>query len=239
MPLLITVGIALVSAIVGAITTLYIPLDKLPPSPAYGNVGFTSISTATNLADFPSTYNANMTAFDNGKIDVSTTTLPNLTTLLNLASVGTITTGTWSADVIAVAKNGTGTTSPTSNLIMLGNGSSGLKTVNGFGTSGQFLTSNGDATAPSWTTSSLDLAANYVWTGLHSFSNATSTNHSIYNNVWIGTSATSTLQGSATGTSTLQGFLNVLGTKSTSTFSGNIVVTGNASTSAYIRDLRI
>src|SRR3990167_7062162 len=122
----------------------------------------TNISSTDNLADFPTVYNANQTALNNDKIEVSTTTLPNLTTLLNLASVGTITTGTWSADAIAVSKGGTGTTSPTSNLVMLGNGSSGLKTVNGFGTSGQFLTSNGDATAPSWTTSSLDLAANYV-----------------------------------------------------------------------------
>ena len=43
------------------------------------------------------------------------------------------------------------------------------------GTSGQFLTSNGAGAYPSWTTSSVDQALDYTWTGLHAFNNATTT----------------------------------------------------------------
>jgi len=146
----------------------------------------TNISSTDNLADFPTVYNANQTALNNDKIEVSTTTLPNLATLLNLVAVGTITTGTWSADAIAVAKGGTGTTSPTSNLVMLGNGSSGLKTANGFGTSGQFLTSNGNATAPSWQTSSIDQGIPYTWTAHHIFSTLFATTASTTNLTFTG-----------------------------------------------------
>src|SRR3990167_2366546 len=116
---------------------------------------FTDITSTDNLADFPTVYNANLDkTIEVGTTSVvSITTLSGLTSASSLATVGTITTGTWSADVIAVNKNGTGTTSPTSDQVILGNGSSGLKVVNGFGTSGQFLTSNGVSTAPTWQTS--------------------------------------------------------------------------------------
>ena len=42
----------------------------------------------------------------------------------------------------------------------------------------------------------------------------------------IGNTATTTLQGSTTGTSTIQGFINILGTNSTSTFSGALAASG-------------
>jgi hypothetical protein len=53
--------------------------------------------------------------------------------------------------------------------VILGNGASGFKTVTGHGTSGQFLTSNGAGSAPTWQTSAIDLAGNYAWTGNHNF----------------------------------------------------------------------
>lgn len=49
---------------------------------------------------------------------------------------------------------------------------------------------------------------------------SSSTMASIYTTLYVGGSATSTIQGNTTGTSTLQGFLNVSGANSTSTFSG-------------------
>src|SRR5262249_40736797 len=52
-----------------------------------------------------------------------------------------------------------------------------------------------------------------------------------------GGSATTTIQGTPTGTSTIQGFINVTGTNSTSTFSGNVSVqnlnVGGSATSTY------
>jgi hypothetical protein len=64
------------------------------------------------------------------------------------------------------------------------------------------------------------------WTALQQFqANASTTMFSSYGPVYIGSTATSTLQGTAAGTSTLQGFLNVTGTNSTSTFSGGLAGT--------------
>ncbi len=97
------------------------------------------------------------------------TSLPALTSAATLATVGTITSGTWTGTPVGVAYGGTGTTTPTSNQVMLGNGASGLKVVNGFGNSGQSLVSNGAATAPSWQSISFDSTANYSLTGTWTF----------------------------------------------------------------------
>ena len=168
--------------------------------PIFG--AFTEISTATNLADFPTTYNANLTK----TIEVGTTSVASITTLAGLtsasalATIGTITSGTWNGTAIGVAYNGTGTTSPTLDQIILGNGASGFKVVSGFGSSGQFLTSGGAATAPTWTTSAIDQAANYAWTGLHAFNNASTTFNSIQYGWPVAQNASSTvLSKNATG----------------------------------------
>ena len=133
----------------------------------------TNIAATDTLRDSRSTINTNFTNLNTDKIEVSTTTVGNITSLPNLATIGTITTGVWNGTVIGVAYNGTGTTSPTTNQVMLGNGSSGFKVVNGFGTSGQFLTSQGVSTAPTWTTSAVSLTDSYAWTGLHTFTATT------------------------------------------------------------------
>lgn len=75
----------------------------------------------------------------------------------------------------------------------------------------------------------LDLTQTYTWTGLHLFSQASSTRFSVFDTLYVGGSATSTLQGTTSGTSTIQGFLNVSGTNSTSTFSGNLRVSATSS----------
>ncbi|MEK7142470.1 MAG: NYN domain-containing protein, partial [Patescibacteria group bacterium] len=62
----------------------------------------------TNIAEGTNLYWTN-DRFDNRLS--ATTTLPNITTLANLATVGTITSGTWNGTTIAVNKGGTGLTS--------------------------------------------------------------------------------------------------------------------------------
>jgi len=60
----------------------------------------------------------------------------------SLTTLGTITSGTWSGTTISVANGGTGSTSLTSNNVLLGNGIGALQSV-APGTSGNVLTSNG------------------------------------------------------------------------------------------------
>ena len=60
----------------------------------------------------------------------------------SLTTLGTISSGTWSGTTISVAKGGTGSTSLTSNNVLLGNGTGALQSV-APGTSGNVLTSNG------------------------------------------------------------------------------------------------
>ncbi|HVM73885.1 MAG TPA: hypothetical protein VMU13_03365, partial [Candidatus Paceibacterota bacterium] len=90
----------------------------------------------------------------------------------------------------------------------------------------------------------VSLSTSNTWTGLQKFTvGASSTNESVFGTIWVGGTATTTLQGSTTGTSTIQGFLNVVGTNSTSTFSGNLSVlnfsqTGSA-TSTFAQGLNI
>lgn len=143
-----------------------------------GGVGtvVTTLTGSNNLSDFPTTYNANLAALNAGKMEISTTTLPLITTLSNLSTVGTITSGTWNGDAITAPYGGTGSTTLTSNYVLLGNGASGIKHVSGFGSSGQFLTSNGSGAAPTWQTSAINLGDNYAWTGLHTFASTTTFN---------------------------------------------------------------
>jgi hypothetical protein len=65
-----------------------------------------------------------------------------ISSLSNLGTVGTITSGTWSGTTIAVANGGTGAATLTANNVLLGNGTSALQAV-APGTSGNVLTSDG------------------------------------------------------------------------------------------------
>lgn len=130
----------------------------------------TTINGSDTLSASRTTINNNFSALNSGKIENSTSSLPHLTTLANLTTVGTIGTGVWRGTAIEVGYAGTGTTSPSLNQIILGNGSSGFKTVSGFGTTGQYLISNGAGQAPSWQTAAIDQSADYNWTGSNTFS---------------------------------------------------------------------
>lgn len=187
-----------------------------------GALSLTDISTTDYISNFVGIQNGNNTLIED-KIALldATTTITTLTSAPNLVEVGTITTGTWNADAIGVAYGGTGTTSPTLNQVMLGNGSSGFKVVSGFGTSGQFLTSNGVGSAPTWQSSTISLTDSYDWTGLHNwFGGASSTAFSVFDQLAIGRTATTTIQGSSNGTSSFAG--DITGT--------NIVASQMAST---------
>jgi len=132
----------------------------------------TELAGGDTMSDFPTVYNANLTAMNAGKMEISTTTLPLITTLLGLTTIETIETGVWNGTALTVAYGGTGTTTPTDKQIMIGNGVNGFQVI-GFGGSGQFLTSAGDGAVPSWTTSSINEAGTYSWTGEHSWTATT------------------------------------------------------------------
>ena len=197
---------------------------------------FTTIASTDTLTNFPTTYNANLTK----TIEVGTTSVASITTLANLESIGTIITGIWNGTVIGVAYNGTGTTSPTTNQVMLGNGSSGFKVI-GFGTSGQFLTSGGDATAPSWTVGTVDQTQDYNFTGttfrvknLHASS--TSANPIVLNTISYNTpsaqgAASTTLQNDGAGNLSWLGFTKKLTTLPT--INQNCSTNNAASTTIY------
>jgi hypothetical protein len=74
-----------------------------------------------------------------GSFLAATTTLPNLTTLANLASVGTITSGTWNGSILGVPYGGTGWGNIAAGAIPYGNGSAALATTTA-ATAGYVLT---------------------------------------------------------------------------------------------------
>ena len=129
------------------------------PSEAFGTVALTDISSGDTLSAFPTVQNANNTILENVLNSIIGTT-----TISTLTGIGTITTGTWSADAIAVNKGGTGTTSPSVWMVMLGNGANGLTMASSTGTTGQFLTSNGAGAYPSWQTASVNQTTDYNFT---------------------------------------------------------------------------
>ena len=144
-------------------------------------VTITTIAGTDTIKDSRATINTNFSNLNTGKIEVGTTsvasitTLGGLTTASSLATVGTITSGTWNGSVIDVARQGTGTTSPSLYQVLLGNGANGITVASSTGTTGQFLTSNGGGAYPSWQTSAVDQGINYTWTGNHTFNGATTT----------------------------------------------------------------
>ena len=164
----------------------YVPLKYLETKQDKKlGVSITTIASTDTLKNSRTTINDNFTALNDGKIENSTTTLPLITTLSGLtsasalATVGTITSGTWSGTAILTAKGGTGSTTLASNQVLLGNGTGNIGIVAGLGTTGQFLTSTGAGTAPTWQTSAVDTAINYTWTGLHTFSATTTLNSGV------------------------------------------------------------
>ena len=167
-----------------AVTTILVSVgvyNYMPVEPIFsllqgdGMLGatITTIAGSDTLKASRTVINDNFTNLNTSKIEISTTTLPNITTLTGLTTTGTIGTGAWEGTGIGVAYQGTGTTSPTTKQIMFGYGSSGFQVI-GFGTSGQLLKSGGDDTLPSWDSVAVNETLDYTWTGQHDFSATTS-----------------------------------------------------------------
>ena len=134
-------------------------------------VSVTTISGSTLISSYPTIQNANVNALNDGKIENSTTSIASITTLSNLVTVGTLTSGSLGSGftTVVVARGGTGSTTLSSNQVMLGNGTGIVKTVQGWGTSGQLLTSGGAGAVPTWESASFDVSANYILTGQWKF----------------------------------------------------------------------
>jgi len=182
--------IALITtSLFGFVLANFVPLNVLDyfliTSKRLGATSITTIAGTDTLSSSRTTINNNFSSLNLNKVEISdlaaTTTLANLSTLTGLVTTGTITTGTWNGTAIGAAYGGTGSTTLSSNQVLLGNGTGNMGVVAGLGTNGQFLTSGGVGTPPTWTTSAIALGDNYTWTGHHIFTtlfgtNATTTN---------------------------------------------------------------
>jgi len=235
MNILFTAAISLIVALgsfVGAYK--YLPLNAFESAPTTFGSTITTIQGSDTLSASRTTINNNFASLNTGKFELSNWFAT--TSATQLITLGTITTGIWNGTAIGVGYGGTGTTSPTSNQVMLGNGASGFKVVSGFGSSGQFLTSGGASTVPSWTTAAIDQAANYSWTGHHIFSSSFTTAAS-------STNATSTKMW-VTGLATAAGTLvaaNPLGqliatSSPVSSYVGSASATSTTNTATYTQD---
>lgn len=188
----------LASFIISAITFIglynYLPLDLVAFNQGVRTFGstITTIQGSDTLSASRSVINTNFSNLNDTKIENSTTSVKSITTLSSLSSIGTILTGIWNGSTITVAYGGTGSTTLSSNQILLGNGTGILKTVTGFGSSGEVLVSNGAGTAPTWQSASVNQNVAYTWTAHHIFStlfataasstNATTTNLTVTGN---------------------------------------------------------
>lgn len=129
---------------------------------------FTTLNSTDQLSNFPTTYNANI----NKTIEIGTTSVASITELSNLATVGTITSGTWTGTAISATKGGTGQTTWSTGQILYASGADTLTKLTP-GTNGQLLTLSGGI--PAWSSPSVDLAIDYSWTGAHTFASTTAT----------------------------------------------------------------
>src|SRR3990167_3045692 len=178
--ILITIFTAIITVFAVVFFTYnFVPLSwflyfSLPQEKLLGAT-LTTINASDKISSLPTTLNANFDALNTGTIEVGTTSVPSITTLsgltsaASLATVGTITTGTWNASTLTVSYGGTGSTTLAIGQVLLGSSTNALGVVRGFGTSGQFLTSNCVDVPPTWQTSAVDQAINYHWTGNHNF----------------------------------------------------------------------
>jgi hypothetical protein len=150
----------------------YVPLDYFPDviERNFGST-ITTIQGADTISSSRSVINTNFANLNADKFETTGTTLANLTSAASLATVGTITSGTWNGSIVGATYGGTGSSTLSSNQVILGNGTGAVKVVSGFGSSGQFLTSGGSGTAPSWTSNTLDTSLNFNWTGTNYFKN--------------------------------------------------------------------
>src|SRR3990167_7769551 len=117
-----------------------IATSSLGLTPAWGSI----TGTLSNQTDLQTALDAKLSLTN----WFATTTAPHLTTLANLATIGTLTSGIWNASTIGVPYGGTGWGNISAGAIPYGNGASALATTTA-GTAGNILAYlNG---IPTWT----------------------------------------------------------------------------------------
>jgi hypothetical protein len=98
-------------------------------------------------------------------------------------------------------------------------------------TIGAGLTSAGAYNGSTARTAAIDFTRSNSWTGLQTFVSASSTSFSALDGIFVGRTATTTIRGETTATSTFAGgiqgtYLNITGTSATSTFARGINLSG-------------
>lgn len=254
--ILATITASILTAI-GSIFVVYnyLPLEKLELRQEISRLGatITTINGGDTISSSRTTINDNFTNLNNGKVENATTSMSSVTTLANLATVGTLTSGALGSGFTAinVAQGGIGSTTLSFGHILLGSTTNAIGIVEGFGSSGQLLTSNGANTAPTWQSPSVDTAIAYDWTGAHTFSRTVNASSSLMVNTQLSVATTAPALGYAlaatgraliSGTSTVGGLIatssldvSSFSSSATSTFNAGIeiksgCITGKSST---------
>ena len=162
--------IAICFASIGVIEN-YVPMKYLDwrSHPQLLGTSVTTINGTDQISASRTIINTNFSNLNAGKIEISTTSLPLITSLANLATVGTISSGIWNGTVIGSLYGGTGSTTLSQYSLLLGSTTNAVGIVSGLGSSGQVLSSNGSGQPPSWT-NSISASANNTFTGLNTFS---------------------------------------------------------------------
>lgn len=171
-----------------------------------GGTGLGAITTilgTDKLSDSRTTINDNFTDLDTTKMEMATTSVAGITTLSNLDSIGTITTGVWNGTNIIATNGGTGLTSYATGDIIFASGANTLTQLVASSTN-EVLTLIGGV--PVWKDAVINQANNFTWTGDHLWTAAaSSSSFAITDILYVGGSATTTIQGEATATSTFSG----------------------------------
>lgn len=166
----------------------------------------------------------------------------------DIATVGTITSGTWNGTTVGVTNGGTGNTSFTAySLIAAGTtGTGAFQNISGLGTSGYVLTSNGSGALPTWKANIQSLRPTSTVFHDYSYSAVTSENTLISSQSGTGAGttfgATTTTDGTrigmatlSTGTTTTGVAMSTLGGTSDPLYPGSGAVTMEAA--IYIPNL--
>lgn len=152
----------------------YMPVSWLdsPVTRGFGST-ITSMAGSDTLSSSRSVINTNFANLNADKIEATVTTLSSLTSASALATIGTITSGIWNGTAITASFGGTGSTTLSQYSILLGSSTNPIGIVQGLGSNGNVLTSQGAGLPPKWGSGTIDLTASYIWTGLHVFQAST------------------------------------------------------------------
>ena len=95
--------------IISSVLTTVVMFWGLTVSPQFGST-ILSTQTSDTLETFRTNVNSSLTNLNSTKIENSTTSVAAITTLSNLTTAGTLTSGTWNATKVGLLYGGTGTT---------------------------------------------------------------------------------------------------------------------------------